>query len=240
MRGTSDRCMTCHSVHAKGGAEAGRPKREFCLNHPDSPSDMRCVRCRKIHCPACLNGATKCFRCALLPERGEKGTGQLKGGGTGKLKGGGTGHLRRAKVPFYRTHGFKQVAGGVVVLVGCFFALKTVAPMAGLNIPGFGRRAPAKVYAGPAKIEFVSPAAGRSLTGNQLIKFKLAAADQVERVEVTVDGKYWERLKAPPFQSEWQTQIFKNGQHTVMAKAVYKGGKKVATTQRRFKTTNRL
>lgn len=241
MRGTPERCMTCHSVHAKGGAESSRPKREMCQNHPDVPSDMRCVRCRKIHCPACLNGATKCFRCALLPDKNEKGTGQLKGGGTGKLKGGGTGMLNhRGKLPFHRTHAFKQAVGGVLVLVGCYLALKTVAPMAGLNIPGFSRKAPAKAYAGPAKIEIVSPGAGRALSGNQLLKFKLAAADQVDRVEVTVDGKYWERVKAPPFESEWQTQIFKNGQHTVMVKAVYKGGKKIATAQRRFKTTNRL
>ena len=241
MRGTEDRCMTCQNTHARGGTDATRAKREMCTNHPDSPSDMRCVRCRKIHCPACLNGATKCFRCALLPPPGEKqGTGKLKGGGTGKLKGGGTGMLRTPGGPkFWQTARFKQAAGGVLVLVGCLGALKVVAPMAGLNIPGFATRAKPKPYAGPAKIEIVGPAGGGALSGNQVLKFKVAAQDHLERVEVTVDGKYWERLKAPPFQSDWPTQIFKNGQHTVMAKAVYKGGKKIATAQRRFKTKNK-
>lgn len=242
MRGTSERCMTCHSDHSRGGAEGTRAKREMCQNHPDVPSDMRCVRCRKIHCPACLNGATKCFRCALLPAPGtegaKKGTGKLKGAGTGKLKGGGTGPLRKGQ-PFWMTHRFKQGAGGVLVLVVGFFALKTVAPMAGLDIPGLGRPAKPKPYAGPAKIEIVGPAAGRPLRGNQVLKFKVAAQDHLERVEVTVDGKYWERLKAPPFESDWPTQIFKNGSHVVMAKAVYKGGKKVATAQRKFKTANK-
>lgn len=232
--------MTCQSAHAKGGADGQRAKREMCQNHPDVPADMRCVRCRKIHCPACLNGATKCFRCALLPEKNAQGTGQLKKGGTGKLKGGGTGMLRQpAGLPFYRTHAFKQVAGGVLVLAGCLGALKVVAPMAGLDLPFFGKKVAARPYAGPARIEIVSPGAGKALTGNQVLKFRLAAADQVERVEVTVDGKYWERIKAAPYESEWQTQIFRNGSHTVMAKAVYRGGKKVATAQRRYKTKNR-
>lgn len=241
MRGTPDRCMTCHSSHARGGAEGSRPKREMCQNHADVPSDMRCSRCRKIHCPACLNGAGRCFRCALLPARGEGGgTGKLKGGGTGKLKGGGTGKLRKpGQAPFYRTHRFKQVLGGTLVLVGCLVALKTVAPLSGLTIPGFSLGAKAKPYAGATKIEIVGPAAGRALTGSHLLKFKVAAADHVDRVEVTVDGKYWERLKAPPFESEWITQNFPNGQHTVMARAVYRGGKKVAVAQQRYRTANR-
>jgi hypothetical protein len=241
MRGTPERCMTCQSNHARGGSEATRAKREMCTNHPDVPSDMRCVRCRKIHCPACLNGASKCFRCALLPNPGEnRGTGNLKGGGTGKLRGGGTGALRKpARLPFYKTHGFKQVGGGLVVLVGCFFALKAVAPSLGLQIPGLTAKAPPKPYTGVGGVEIVSPKAS-SLTGNQVLKFKVAAADHLDRLEVTVDGKHWERLKKAPFESEWQTQIFSNGHHMVVARAVYRGGKKIATAKRKFKTKNRV
>jgi hypothetical protein len=204
---------------------------------------MRCVRCKKVHCPACLNGAMKCFRCALKPEPGEgKGTGSLKGkGGTGSLKGkGGTGALRRPTIPIWRRQGVSQVIGTVALLGVCFGVMKVAGPAMGLNIPGFsGGKSGGKAFMGTAKIEFLAPAAGKVLTGNQLIKFKVASADDVDHVAVTVDGKYWERLKEPPFESEWQTQIFKNGAHTISAKAVYRGGKKTATASRKVKTKNK-
>lgn len=241
MRGTSQRCMTCHSTHAKGGGE-GKPKREMCTNHPDTPADQRCVRCKKIHCPACLNGATKCFRCALKPEvgaEGKRGTGSLKGkGGTGSLKGKGTGSLHRPSVPLWRRQGVSQVFGTLVLLGVCAAVLKYAVPAMGLDLPSFGIGG-GKPFAGTAKIEFLAPGADKVLTGNTLMRFKIASSDDIDHVAVTVDGKYWERLKEAPFESEWQTQIFKNGAHTIMAKAVYRGGKKSATAIRKVRTKNK-
>lgn len=228
MNGAGDRCQTCQSNHARG-SESSRLKREMCTNHADVPADQRCIRCKKVHCPACLNGAKKCFRCALLPDK--PATGKLKSKGTGKLKGGGTALL---KLPGGLTPAaLKQGAAGVAVAVVLVLGVKTA-------MPYLKKAPPPAPYNGPAKVEIVSPSHKKTLTGNQVITMKVTAADKLEKLELTIDGKHWERLKKGPFVSDWPTQIFKNGNHKLVVRATYKGGKKVATATRNYKTKNKL
>jgi hypothetical protein len=68
-----------------------------------------------------------------------------------------------------------------------------------------------------------------------VITLKVASEDDLEKVEVTVDGKYWARLKEPPFQTDWPTSLIRNGRHTLVATAYYKNKKK--TTDKRVVTT---
>ena len=63
-------------------------------------------------------------------------------------------------------------------------------------------------------------------------------ANDVERVELTVDGKYWDKLKKPPFESDWPTSLLTDGNHTIVAKAVYKD-KRAVSAKRVVRTRNR-
>jgi hypothetical protein len=81
--------------------------------------------------------------------------------------------------------------------------------------------------AGPTKVSISAPKAGK-VKGAQVIKLKVASPDDLDHVELTIDGKYWGKFKEAPFESDWPTGIFKNGKHKVVAKAIYKGGKSVS------------
>ncbi|MOA58290.1 hypothetical protein D3C78_1826630 [compost metagenome] len=87
------------------------------------------------------------------------------------------------------------------------------------------------------KVAIVAPSANQPLRGPQVIKLQVATAKDLERVEITVDGKYWDKLKAPPFESDWPTSLLKNGPHTIEAKAIYKN-KKAVTDKRVVRTRN--
>lgn len=235
LQGNSLRCGTCQSNYQKGGDQpGGKPHRVQCTNHQGVPCDQRCVSCRKPFCAACLNGQSKCFNCALAqpaaaPTRGGRpGAGPAKKGTTGKLQAKGTGKLKKAppkKDPPWALIG--GGAAGVLVVVGLAAML-------------MAKPKPVKPYVvkGPMQVAIVAPATGRAVSGPQVIKLKVASAKDIERVELTVDGKYWDKLKAPPFESDWPTSLLANGNHTIVAKAIYKN-KKSVLTKRVVRTLNR-
>ena len=99
---------------------------------------------------------------------------------------------------------------------------------------------PPPPYTGVAKVAFSQPTGARPLSGNQVIKLSVAAPQHLSYVELSVDGKHWERFTRPPFQTEWPTPIVKNGRHVLEAKAVYRGGKRVALARRVCVTRNRF
>lgn len=217
--------MTCHAAHSKGSGT----QREICTNHPGTPATEKCTRCRKPHCPACLNSAKMCFRCALLPPAGE---GAKRG--TGKLKARGTGALKKPKASLLDKPGIKQGLSGlslVLVLAGVWWG-------GGPDFYGLNKHA-LPPYTGPGAVAITSPKSGTTLKGTQRIKIQVGAPQHLEKLELTVDGKYWQRFTAPPFETEWETQIFKRGTHVLVAKAYYRGGKRVVVSKPvRVKTQN--
>lgn len=220
LRGNGERCQNCQSELSKGGKEDSRPKRTMCLNHEGTPTDTTCKQCRKPHCVACLNGAQLCFRCAMAGPRQQ--TGQLKARGTTKLE------APKSKIPPKA-----WAAGGGVLLV--------------LLIGGaLMMRGPSEADEGPflgkSGVQIVSPSNKRTLSGNQVIKIKVASAEAVDKVEVTIDGKYWEKykdLEKATLSSDWPTGIFPNGSHDVLVKVTYRGGRRMAADKRRFKVRNK-
>lgn len=190
----------------------------------------------KPHCPACLNGAQHCFRCALEPKTAKsRGTGRLNRQGTTKL-GGLTGTL--ASSPTLQKMGRPQR----LLLVTVGFAFSTVALGLGVMYAkkAFAPPPPPPPYTGPAQLSIVQPAAKRALKGNQTIRVSVSPVAHLDHVELSVDGKRWERLSKAPFQSEWPTQILKNGRHVVEAKAVFRGGKKIIKARKVYVTRNRF
>lgn len=230
LRGNSLRCGTCQSHFQKGGEDPAKRPRVQCANHNGVPTDTKCVTCRKPYCAACLNGANKCFNCALAQPKEaapKKGGPRRKGAPTGKLAAKGTGKLKaapkKAGTPWF------AVGGGL-----------TIALLIGLIVMVLLKPAkPPKPYkvTGPMKVAIVAPAAQAPLRGPQVIKLQVASPKEIERVEITVDGKYWDKLKKPPFESDWPTSLLKNGNHTIVAKAVYKD-KRAVTAKRVVRTRN--
>jgi hypothetical protein len=221
LRGTTERCMTCQAVFSKGGSDATRAKRTMCTNHDSTPTDTNCKQCRKPHCVACLNGASLCFRCAMAGPRQQTGT--LKARGTAPLQ------APKQKIPP------KLIGGGLaaIALVGIL----------GYGIAnrkaGGGEDAP---FMGKSGIEIVAPAAGGLVKGAQVIKLKVTSKEAVEKVELTIDGKYWEKwsnLEKGTLQSDWPTSIFKNGSHEIVATVKYRGGRRMAADKRKVSVRNR-
>jgi hypothetical protein len=222
LRGTTERCMTCQAEFSKGGSDATRAKRTMCTNHEGTPTDTTCKQCRKPHCVACLNGASLCFRCAMAGPRQQ--TGPLKARGTGPLK-----VERKQAIPP------KVLGGGLaaVVLLGIVGYGLTHRQGGGSDDPPF---------LGKSGVTIVAPAAGGALKGPQVIKLKVASHEAVEKVELTIDGKYWEKWAAPEkgtLESDWPTGIFKNGPHEVLVTAKYRGGRRMAADKKKFTTKNR-
>lgn len=121
------------------------------------------------------------------------------------------------------------IAGGVGALalvgaLGWFF-------MSG----GAGGGEPA--FSGPTKVAIATPQGAGPLKGLQVITLQIASPDEIAEVEVRVDGKYWEKFTEPPFKTEWQSSLVKNGKHTIEAVVEYKNGAKV-TDKKTFTVTN--
>jgi hypothetical protein len=96
-------------------------------------------------------------------------------------------------------------------------------------------------FMGKSDIKIVAPAAG-VLKGPQVIKVKIASREAVDKVELTIDGKYWEKWTEPAkstLESDWPTGIFKNGTHEVVATVKYRGGRRMAADKKKFTTRNR-
>lgn len=217
LNGTSLRCGTCQSQHNKGGADAAaRAKRVCCTNHPDIPTEARCTGCKKPHCVACLNGSGHCFKCALSVSRGASGHLRDPYGGEG---------AERAAAPAKP----KQASKAGLAVLG-------VVLVAGLAAFLLLRQPPAPT--GPARVSILSPASDVTLSGGQEIRIAVAPEEAVERVELSLDGKYWDRFNEPPFESHWPTSLTPNGSHVIAVKARYRDGR-VATSSRRVKTWNR-
>lgn len=231
LNGTSQRCGECQKKFSKG---SGSDERSRCENHKDIPSDTKCVGCRKFFCAACLNGQRKCFNCAMKPPdpppspKGRsgaarsRGTAPLKGGAkTGKLK---KPQPKKQEIPIKLIAGVG--AGLLVIVVGLGAASKLKKPP------------PPTAYNGPAQIAILAPAHNATIRGGTYITLKVQSPREVEKIEVTIDGKYWDRFKQPPFQTHWPTSLFKNGNHTIQAKVIYRGGVKSAFAKRQVKTWN--
>ncbi|MEB3328513.1 MAG: Ig-like domain-containing protein [Candidatus Sericytochromatia bacterium] len=241
LNGNGGRCEACSRAAAKGGnreAEPGeRARRLKCLNHKDVPVDSRCRRCKKPHCPACLNGAQHCFRCALEPDapRKNRGTGALPRRGTGKLGG------MTASLP--PMPGGRRPPAWAQAMLGALVVVVVV------GLAGWAHRAytaatapppPPPPYAGPVGVAILQPRNQAQLTGNVWIKLDVKAASHLDHVALTVDGKHWERFEKAPFATEWPSQITRNGRHVIEARVVYRGKKKTARARAVVYTRNRF
>lgn len=226
LRGNTLRCGTCQSNFQKGGEDPSKRPRVQCTNHTGVPTDTKCVTCRKPYCAACLNGANKCFNCALAQPK-EEAPKRRKGAPPGKPPARGAGKPRgpaRKQEPPW-------IAIGSGLAVALAIGLVVVLLMKPSKPP-----APYKVT-GPMKVAIVAPATTGSLRGPQVIKLQVASPGELTHVEITVDGKYWDKIKKPPFQSDWPTSLLKNGNHTIVAKAVYKD-KRAVSAKRVVRTRN--
>lgn len=226
LNGNSQRCGTCQSVWSKGGTDDARTKRTMCLNHAATPTDMFCKSCRKPHCVACLNGAKQCFRCAMSASKSP--TGSLKAAGTTKLEP--PKERRRLNLP-PRT--LATVGGGL--------ALVAVVGLALAGHHGGGQDGDEKPFLGTSGVSITSPS-GKVLHGPQVIKLDVRSRQAVEKVNLTIDGKYWDKWPKDEggnkFESDWPTGVFKNGTHEVIATVYYRGGRRMAADKKRFVTRN--
>lgn len=246
LQGNSLRCGTCQSHFQKGGEDPAKRQRVQCANHAGVPTDTRCQTCKKPYCAACLNGQNKCFNCALAAPKetgggsrggarggarsgkpGAKGAAGKKGAKTGKLQAKGTGPLAaitQGGLPLPLIGGV--VAGVLVVGLAAMLLLKPAKPPKPYKVTG------------PMSVAIVGPSASKPLRGPQVIQLKVASPNDLDRVELTVDGKYWDKLKKPPFESDWPTSLLNDGNHTIVAKAVYKD-KRAVSAKRVVRTRNR-
>lgn len=112
------------------------------------------------------------------------------------------------------------IAGGVgaLVLVGAL----------GWYFMGGGAGGGDATAMGPAKVSITGPKSAGPLKGLQMITLQVASPDEIQKIEVRVDGRYWAKFTKPPFKTEWQSSLVKNGKHTIEALAEYKNGTKVA------------
>jgi hypothetical protein len=224
----------------------------MCSNHPGTTADMQCLNCLQAYCMDCLPGGTFCAACERDPEGraapqddyhptptvdpgydpgldfaggyadeappprpkrppGAKKPppgGAKKGGAPAAKKGGAKG--KKAAGP-----PLGLIAGGVGALLlvgaGAWFMLSGPAE---------------SDFTGPTKVSITGPKA-TTVKGLQNITLQVASPEEITKVEVRVDGKYWEKFSAPPFTTEWQSSLVKNGKHTIEAVAEYKNGAKV-------------
>ena len=79
---------------------------------------------------------------------------------------------------------------------------------------------------------------GTTIGGVKYIEAKVVSPQRVLHVEVTIDKKYWAKLKKAPFKSEWPTNVHANGKHEVVLKAVYPNGLS-ATAKKTYVVKNR-
>ncbi len=119
-------------------------------------------------------------------------------------------------------------AGGppVALIAGGVGALALVGALGWFFMGGSGGSETSAM--GPAKVSITAPKSAGPLKGLQLITLQVASADEIQKVEVRVDGKYWQKFSHPPFKTEWQSSLVKNGKHTIEAVAEYKNGTKVS------------
>ena len=122
------------------------------------------------------------------------------------------------------------IAGGVGALLllagaGWFF-------LAGPGASGGG-----DVAMGPTKVSITGPKGAGPFKGLQVITLQVASPDEIQKVEIRVDGKYWEKFTEPPFKTDWPSSLVKNGKHTIEAIAEYKNGTKV-TDKKTVTVTN--
>jgi hypothetical protein len=163
------------------------------------------------------------------------GASGAKKGGTGNMAGGGG----KKKAPAKKGGGSKPPIGAIVGLLvvlglagGGYYAYSN--GMIPVGNAGGGEEAANF----PTKVSITSPK-GTKVAGGQVIKLKVASEDMVERVELTVDGKYWGKFKEPPFESDWPTSLLPNGKHKVSVKVFYQGGKSAAD-KREYDVQNKL
>jgi len=127
------------------------------------------------------------------------------------------------------------IAAGVGALLlvagGAFFA------MGGMDMVGGGGKPP-EGFTGQAKVQITAPTSVK-VSGNQVIQLKVGSADLIEKVEIHVDGKYWDKFKGPPFKSDWPTSLLKNGNHEITAIAAYKNGPTVRDKKTVFVTNKK-
>lgn len=83
------------------------------------------------------------------------------------------------------------------------------------------------VAMGPTKVTITAPKGAGPFKGLQQIALQVASPDEVQKVEIRVDGKYWDKFTAPPYKTDWPSSLVKNGKHTIEAIAEYKNGTKV-------------
>ena len=121
----------------------------------------------------------------------------------------------------------KKAAGPTIALIaGGVGALALVGGLAWFFLsPGGDTEGGAM---GPAKVSITGPKSAGPLKGLQVITLNVASPTEIQKVEVTVDGKYWQKFKAPPFKTDWPSSLVKNGKHTIEATAEYKNGTKVS------------
>ena len=100
---------------------------------------------------------------------------------------------------------------------------------------------PPKPFMGASGVTITSPTGGQ-LHGMQMVKLDVRSKEAVEKVEINIDGKYWdkwEKGRKPPYATEWPTGIFKNGSHEIVAIVYYRGGRRMAADKKNFFVKNR-
>jgi hypothetical protein len=226
LRGKDGSCASCFDIQARGGAEDGRARRVMCTNHPGTPTDTKCKQCRKAHCVACLNTAGACFRCAMSTTKSP----------TGPLKARGTTKLEPPKQPNKLMAFGPKKLGGAVAGIAIVCVLGYGLTHRSSDEPGL------PAFMGASGVSIVGPMRGVPLRGPQIIKLDVRSKEAVEKVEINIDGKYWDlwdKGRTPPYESEWPTGIFKNGNHEVVAIVSYRGGRRKAADKQHFQTKNR-
>ena len=209
INGTDLRCATCQSAFKKGNSGGRRSSRVYCLQHKDTVAEKRCPGCKRPYCFACVNSAGYCQRCV-------KKRLSVREGGQRRLTLG-------ERLQEFVGQPLVQLGFAFVVVLGLVFVVWS----------GKHRQPPVvKVYRGKASVAFQSPKPGAVARGNVKIGLRVTPVEQVEYVEIKIDGKPWTILKRAPFDSEWPTAIFRPGAHRLTARAVFRGRKVVAQATR--------
>lgn len=92
-------------------------------------------------------------------------------------------------------------------------------------------------FKGPTGVSLLTPK-GTTIAGVQFIEAKVVSPKHVVNVEITIDKKYWAKLKKAPYKSEWPTNVHRNGKHEVAIKVVYQNGLS-AQTKKTYVVKNR-
>jgi len=90
----------------------------------------------------------------------------------------------------------------------------------------------------PPQINIASPIDGATVSDTVVIKTIVADNDAIKSVEFFIDGDLLDSVSEEPYQTDWNTKEFSNGDHTIQCKAIDNSENKTLSENIQVTVTN--